>query len=206
VKYLTSPGWYELNDTTEYNGCAVRLKPSYITTPEFKAKLDFRRSEVLKDIRRDGGMQVRNGKVERLWIQNGSGNVGVFNVLKLVLDYQPEGYDEKTPLGPRYIEVISIEDHERVVAELKAEVEYLKASRERLAQCELEALKRVEEKRQTIAKQAKVIEKLREQRDIELEDNCWDDASTGGRPFEQTRAMMEAEIEAINKLEDFKKV
>jgi len=104
------------------------------------------------------------------------------------------------------ITVLSASDHDRIVSELKAEVEYLKASRERLAQCELEALKRVEEKRQTIAKQAKVIEKLREQRDIELEDNCWDDASTGGRPFEQTRAMMEAEIEAINKLEDFKKV
>ncbi len=52
-------------------------------------------------------------------------------------------------------------DHDRIVAELKAEVEYLKASRERLALCELEALKRVEEKRQTIAKQAKVIEKLK---------------------------------------------
>ena len=64
MKYLTSPGWYELNDTTEYNGGAVRLKPAYITTPEFKAKLDFHRSEVLKDIRRDGG-EVSNGEVKR---------------------------------------------------------------------------------------------------------------------------------------------
>lgn len=53
----------------------------------------------------------------------------------------------------------------------------------------------------TIAKQKRVIEKLREQRDIELEDNCWDDALTGGRPFEQARAMMDAEIEAIEKEE-----
>ena len=54
MKYPTSPGWYELNDTTEYDGSAVRIKPSYMTTSEFKAKLDSHRSEVLKDIRRDG--------------------------------------------------------------------------------------------------------------------------------------------------------
>lgn len=58
---------------------------------------------------------------------------------------------------------VSDEDHDRIVAELKAEVEYLKATRERLAQCELEALKRIEEKRQTITRQEKVIEVLKKE-------------------------------------------
>ena len=103
---------------------------------------------------------MRNGKVERLWIQNESGHVGVFNVRKLVLDYQPEGYDEKTPLGPRYIEVISIEDHERVVAELKAEVERLKRANQVVPR-DAELLALNGKFRDTIAKQAKVIEVLK---------------------------------------------
>jgi len=102
---------------------------------------------------------VRNGKVERLWIQNESGSVGVFNVRKLVLDYQPEGYDEKTPLGPRYIEVISIEDHERVVAELKAEVEVLKSKNRIIGPATTDCV--IEELHESISKQAKVIEVLK---------------------------------------------
>lgn len=101
---------------------------------------------------------MRNGKVERLWIQNGSGNVGVFNVQKLVLNYQPEGYDEKTPLGPRYIEVISIEDHERVVSELKAEV--LQYHRMAASGVWIES-KAYNRQIETIAKQARAIDVLK---------------------------------------------
>lgn len=61
--------------------------------------------------------------MKRLWIKNEDGLVDVFNVRKHVLDYKPEGFDEKTPLGPRYIEVMRAEDHDRIVAELKLTID-----------------------------------------------------------------------------------
>lgn len=65
-----------------------------------------------------------SNEVKRWWIKNEDGLVDVFNVRKHVLDYKPEGFDEKTPLGPRYIEVMRVEDHERIVAGLKAQLEH----------------------------------------------------------------------------------
>lgn len=136
--------------------------------------------------------------MKRLWIKNEDGLVDVFNVRKHVLDYKPEGFDEKTPLGPRYIEVMRVEDHERVVAQKDAEIERLKRERAKY-EADCKRIEYFDDLHEKVATQKRVIEKLKEQRDIELEDNCWDDALTGGRPFEQTRAMMDAEIEAIEK-------
>lgn len=164
-----------------------------------------------------------------------NGEVKRWTLLRVADDefYLDEG--DRPDFEHSKIKVMRVEDHERVVAEERAyrdkriasiEAKYKElhdiaigqadtADRNYLAlqdeMCQLKKWNELQTQRNsklqgTIAKQAKVIEKLREQRDIELEDNCWDDASTGGRPFEQTRAMMEAEIEAINKLEDIKKV
>ena len=112
---------------------------------------------------------MSNDEEKRLWIQNESGHVGVFNVRKLVLNYQPEGYDEKTPLGPRYIEVVPVTEHERVVAELKAEITKQTEWKEAfmsLAEGEIPLNERWKQeclyRDQTIAKQAKTIERLRE--------------------------------------------
>lgn len=101
---------------------------------------------------------MSNDEEKRLWIQNESGHVGVFNVRKLVLNYQPEGYDEKTPLGPRYIEVVPVTEHERVVAELKASIEH---SETKVGWLLHDNEKNVRERDAVIAKQAKVIEVLK---------------------------------------------
>lgn len=116
--------------------------------------------------------------------------------------------DDVLPPHVKIVETfVRASDHERIVAELRAEVDELRKSEclpfdAYYKTCEVHnglLEKELKEARTTITKQKRVIEKLREQRDIELEDNCWDDALTGGRPFEQTRAMMDAEIEAIEK-------
>lgn len=92
--------------------------------------------------------------MKQLWIKNEDGLVDVFNVRKHVLDYKPEGFDEKTPLGPRYIEVMRVEDHERIVAELKAELD------ERTEQLET-TMERYRAPARTIATQKRVLEKLK---------------------------------------------
>jgi hypothetical protein len=46
------------------------------------------------------------------------------------------------------------------------------------------------------------LEKCKEQRDDELDDNCWSEVIGGvetGRPFESVRASMELELESIRK-------
>lgn len=96
---------------------------------------------------------MSNGEVKRIWIKNEDGLVDVFNVRKHVLDYQPDGYDEMTPLGPRYIEVMRVDDHERIVAGLKEELEVFR-NREYGLENELEL-------KQTIATQALVIGNLK---------------------------------------------
>lgn len=42
-----------------------------------------------------------------------------------------------------------------------------------------------------------IIEKLKEQRDIELDDNCWDDDKGNGRPFELAKGEYEKELDEI---------
>ena len=103
-------------------------------------------------------------EVKRWWvsIQDQDGRIVRRDVERLCLagpEPEPEGYEV-------FIEVMPVEDHDRIVADLKAEVEVLKNHRaEYEADC-----KRVEyfnDLHDKAARQAKVIEKLREQRNIE---------------------------------------
>lgn len=65
---------------------------------------------------------------------------------------------------PDEIEVILASDHDRIVAELKAEIERLKRANQVVPK-DAELLALNGKFRDTIARQAKVIEKLREQRE-----------------------------------------
>lgn len=130
--------------------------------------------------------------MKRLWIKNEDGLVDVFNVRKHVLDYKPEGFDEKTPLGPRYIEVMRVEDHERVVAGIKEDLEVFR-NREYGFENELEL-------KQTIASQKRVIEKLKTY--VQHRVDCICRAGVLQYSEECDCGL----IEAMNKLEDLKKL
>lgn len=78
-------------------------------------------------------------------------------------------------------------DHDRIVAELQAEVERLELVAKAAVEC-------MRDRDLTIATQARVIEKLREQRDVELEDNCW---NRGNGNIDNARRKYELELEAI---------
>lgn len=111
--------------------------------------------------------------MKRLWIKNEDGLVDVFNVRKHVLDYKPEGFDEKTPLGPRYIEVMRVEDHERVVAQKDAEIERLKRERAKY-EADCKRIEYFDDLHEKVATQARVIEKLKLAiTDIANKNTCW---------------------------------
>lgn len=133
MKYPTSSGWYELNDTTEYNGGAVRLKPSYITTPEFKAKLDFHRSEVLKDIRRDGGQVDTHTPWTQEQAEKWAKEARLREEINHLVDKAAFDLGFKFALAKASEMIKDRErsevsrDHERIVAELNARLEKVNA-------------------------------------------------------------------------------
>lgn len=93
-RYKTSPGWYEINDVTEYNGASVRLKPSYTSSTEFKANLEDKQKEVSNDIFRQRDNMSDASEVKR---------PRIFHVNK-------DAYGS-------YQRAILVEDHDRIMAE-----------------------------------------------------------------------------------------
>lgn len=84
-----------------------------------------------------------------------------------------------------------VKDHERIVAQKDGEL--LTFYRMAASGVWIES-KEYDELLKTIATQKRVIEKLREQRDVELEDNCW---NRGNGNIDNARQKYELELEAI---------
>jgi hypothetical protein len=68
------------------------------------------------------------------------------------------------------------------------------------------SLKRLRDENESLKRELDIVkaqlEKCKEQRDDELDDNCWSEVIGGvetGRPFESVRASMELELESIRK-------
>lgn len=166
-RYKTSPGWYEINDVTEYNGASVRLKPSYTSSTEFKANLEDKQKEVSNDIfrQRDNMSDASEVKRPRIFHVNKDA-YGSYQRAILVEDHD-RIMAERDELWKRAAKFVmpgemdtgeSIEHYiktlERTIAELRAEVEKAQS-------IAWDRKCKAREHELTIATQERVIEKLK---------------------------------------------